>query len=210
MTPREQARQFWVTKGSYPYGPKIKERRLHEVNYLVPRLKEEETISDLGCGDGSLIRCLNELLDVKWWFAADLSSDLMDGLDSLATTAVIDLYGNLDLPKTDVTIMAGVLPFIFDDVIVDRVLGAIQSPRLLLRTPCTILDNRVEVNEFSEALGEDYAAIYRTLQETIALIDRHFMITSIDRVYPDEIESIEFDTRQFYFEGHKWADRRGT
>ena len=169
MTPREQAKKFWTTKSSYPYGEKIKARRLHEVNYLVPRLAGAKTILDLGCGDGSLIRCLDELLVVDQWFAYDISPGLVQGLEDMASAAVtwtkvVDLYKNPSLPSTDATIMAGVLPFIFEDEVVDRILATIDSPRVFIRTPCTLLDTRVEVNGFSEALDEDYAAVYRTVR----------------------------------------------
>ena len=202
MTPRERAREFWTTKIRYPYGDKIKARRLYEINYLVPRLQTDRTILDLGCGDGSLIRCLDKLLVVDQWFAYDISARLIIELYEIATTAVVDLYKEIDLPTTDATIMAGVFPFIFEDEVVDRILANIQSPNLFVRVPCTIHDTRVQVNEFSEDLGEEYAAVYRTVPEMWGLLDKHFTITSIDRVYPDKIESLEFSTRQFYFRCH--------
>jgi len=56
------------------------------------------------------------------------------------------------------------------------------------------------INAWSEDLRAHYASVYRTLDEITHLIARHFDVVSVDRVYPDEIES-RYGTKQYYVEG---------
>ena len=54
------------------------------------------------------------------------------------------------------------------------------------------------VNVYSDKLKSNYSSKYRTVSNVLKTLEKHFVVESIDRVYPDEIES-EFDTKQFYF-----------
>ena len=58
------AKEFWTTQTEYPEYGTIKQRRLHELQYIVPKLSGN-TLLDLGCGDGALLNCLVELTDFK-------------------------------------------------------------------------------------------------------------------------------------------------
>jgi hypothetical protein len=50
MENRKVAKVFWNESSEYPSNGIIKERRLHEVNYIVPKLKNAGSLLDLGCG----------------------------------------------------------------------------------------------------------------------------------------------------------------
>jgi hypothetical protein len=188
------AREFWKEQKDYPF-PFTRRRRIHELNYLIPRLEKVagKRLLDLGCGDGSLLECLLRLTDFEELHGYDVAADLLAGIDPRVKTCVYDLTKPGPLPQVDATIIAGVIQYLFDDDAVDNVLSLVTSPIVWIRSTCTL-------RESDEAVDRDgYASLYRTIPRTHALIARHFEVTAIDRVYPDEIES-PFGTKQFYFE----------
>ena len=148
---------------------------------------------DLGCGDGSLLACLIRLTDFEEYYGLDVAQDLLKEVDPRVKTAVYDLLSPGPLPATDVTIVAGVIQYVFDDEAVRRALSLIHSPLVLVRSTCTLLP------EDERVVRDDYGSLYRTLQHTLALLSEDFVVAAVDRVYPDEIES-KFGTKQFYFE----------
>lgn len=190
----ETAKEYWKGVGEYPFGF-TRGRRIHELNYLVPKLKGK-TLLDLGCGDGSLLNCLVHLTEFETYYGFDLSEELLKGVNPKVKTAVYDLTNPTSLPEVDVTIIAGVIQYVFQDEAVERVLAEVNSPVVFIRSTCTL-------KEEDEAVEKDgYASLYRTLGHTLALLSKHFEIRAVDRVYPDNIES-PFGTKQFYFEAHK-------
>lgn len=197
------ASTFWKNSKSYPEYGTIKQRRLYEINYLVPKLRGE-TILDLGCGDGALLNCLINLLDFKEVYGYDYSESLLENLHPSVKSRSFDVYKDdlTSLPETTETIFAGVLPFVFEDEYVLKVLKSIKSERLFLRTPCTLKDESELVKTYSEHLKSNYASYYRTIDHVISLMKQTHRIESVDRVYPDEIES-QFGTKQFYVIGTK-------
>jgi len=192
----ETAKKFWQDSVEYPEYGTIKERRLYELNYLVPKLKGESLL-DLGCGDGALLNCLINLTHFKKLYGYDLSANLLKHVHPLIETKVYDCYKPDPLPNTDVTIVAGVLPFLFEDKVVDRVLELVKSPVLFLRTPCALGKESIYVNKYSQELKRDYASLYRTISQVMDIVSKRFKIESVDRIYPDSIES-KFGTKQFY------------
>ena len=72
------------------------------------------------------------------------------------------------------------------------------TKKLFLRSPCTLKAEDEYVNVYSDKLKSNYSSKYRTVSNMIKSLEKYFVIESIDRVYPDNIES-EFDTKQFYF-----------
>ena len=192
------AKDFWGKSKKYPEYGTIKKRRFHELSYLVPQLYGVQTLLDLGCGDGALISCLKRLTDIKKYYAYDYAEGLLDLVDKDIEMAVYDCYTPTELPSTDVTVFAGVLPFLFKDEEVYALLDEINSPVLFVRTPCTLLDKDELVNTYSEKLKADYSANYRTVKNVLRLLSARFKVERVLRSYPDEIES-EFGTKQFYF-----------
>lgn len=192
-----KAKDFWTQQKKYPDYGTTKERRLHELNYLVPRLKNISSVLDLGCGDGSLIRCLHELTDIETYYAYDVSENLISNVPDYAIKKVYDIYNLEKIPATEVTLMTGVSYCIFEDEILKEFLNMINSDILYIRDPLTLKDSRENVITYSEKLKSNYAGCYRTISEYIDLLS-DWNITEINRIYPDSIES-KFGTKQFYF-----------
>lgn len=191
----EKAKQFWTSQSEYPKYGTIKQRRLHELNYLVPKVFSKTSLLDLGCGDGALIKALKVLTDIKTYYAYDVATNLMTDIPAIKKP--YDCTSPDTLPQTDVTVFAGVIPFLEDEH-VHATLEQIQSPLVYIKAPCSVDEDDIEVNTYSEKLKQDYASRYRTVPNMIKLIEPHFEIKEIIRAYPDEIES-EFGTKQYIF-----------
>ena len=193
----ETARSYWQSQQQYPFAF-TRRRRLFELDYLVPRLQRVEgnRLLDLGCGDGSLLECLLRLTDFDEFHGYDVAAALLQQIDPRVTTKVYDITRPGPLPEVDATIVAGVIQYVFDDDTIDRLLARVTSPVVWIRSTCTLRGRREEVE------NDGYASCYRTVPETFELIARHFEVTAVDRIYPDEIES-KFGTKQFYFEGRR-------
>jgi SAM-dependent methyltransferase len=196
------AKAFWHGLKSYPSYPFLKERRLVEIAYILRSIPSEaESLLDFGCGDGSTLVLLRELSSIKELWGLDLSERLIEigktKLGNTASLAVADFTEVEEIPPTDITLSLGVLPYIFDLELARRYLALIGSRRLILRSPCSV-EGRIEINKYSEDLGAQYAAVYRTLEEIEELLTDRFDILSVERAYPDEIES-KYGTKQFFF-----------
>jgi trans-aconitate methyltransferase len=201
--PYNTSKKFWTSADQYPNYGTTKQRRMHELNYLVPRLKGD-TLVDLGCGDGALLNCLINLTGFNNFYGFDLSEKLMENLHPSIKRQVFDFYSfkSEDIPQPDVVIIAGAIAYIFDDDVVDHVLGSLSTDRLFLRVPCTLKSESELINNYSADLESEYASMYRTLPAVKNLISQHFDLVAVDRVYPDEIES-NYGTKQYYIEGIK-------
>lgn len=195
------AKDFWTSKKTYPEYGTIKQRRLHELNYLVPKLKGK-TILDLGCGDGALANCLINLIDFEKFYAYDWSESLIENLNPQIIKQVYDCNNPQTLPKVDVIIFAGVVPFIFDDEKLLSLFNYFDANEIFIRAPCTEKNEREIVKTYSEHLKENYASVYRTVSELSKLINKKFNLLNVTRVYPDDIES-NFGTKQYYFHALK-------
>jgi hypothetical protein len=193
----ETATAYWKSQTSYPFAF-TRRRRIHELNYLVPRLARTggKRLLDVGCGDGSLLECLLRLTDFEEFHGVDVAGDLLRDIDPRVRTAVFDISNPGALPEADAVIVAGVIQYVFDDETVAALFARIQSPIMWVRSTCTLAPQREDVTK------DDYASSYRTVPQTYALISRHFKVTAVDRVYPDDLESA-FGTKQFYFEARR-------
>jgi len=133
---KDTARKFWVNQEQYPNYGTIKDRRLHELNYLIPKIKDKGSLLDLGCGDGALIKCLKELTNIETFYAFDIAEKMMVNIPAI--TGYYDCYNPVDLPKTDVTVFSGVIPFLFDEDIIHDNLSRIQSDLIYIKSPCSM------------------------------------------------------------------------
>ena len=193
----ETATAFWKAQSEYPFAF-TRKRRIHELNYLVPRLARSggKRLLDLGCGDGSLLECLLRLTDFEEFHGYDVSAELLRGIDPRVQTAVFDIAKPGPLPQVDCAIVAGVIQYVFDDELVADLFARMPAPIVWVRSTCTLKDQTERVER------DGYASCYRTLPETHALLSRHYEIAAVDRIYPDELESA-FGTKQFYFEARR-------
>lgn len=196
---RETAKKFWQGSKQYPAYGNIKQRRWYELEFILPYLAfhNSKKVLDLGCGDGSLIRCLKELTDIEKFYAYDFSPSLLTGamLEGVETK-VYDCYEPDTLPEVDMTIMAGLIQYL-DDETLDRLLSLVKSP-VLIRTACSMDGKDIAVDKHSEKLGKQYASLYRTPRHTSDIISKYFTIKRMKYVYPPHIDS-EFGTRQIYY-----------
>ena len=193
----ETATAFWKSQSQYPFAF-TRKRRIHELNYLVPRLARAggKSLLDLGCGDGSLLECLLRLTDFEEFYGYDVSADLLRGIDPRVKTAVFDIMKPGPLPQVDAAIVAGVIQYVFDDAAIDALFASMTAPIVWVRSTCTLKDQAERVDR------DGYASYYRTVPQTHALLSRCYEISAVDRVYPDELESA-FGTKQFYFEARR-------
>lgn len=193
----DTAIEYWKSQKNYPFQF-TKLRRIHELNYLVGRLHKVQgtRLLDLGCGDGSLLECLLRLTDFEEYHGYDVAADLLKNIDPRVQTKVYDMNDPGPLPEVDGAIIAGVIQYLFDEAAVDKVLSLLRSPVVWIRSTCTLKA------EDEPVVRDGYASKYRTIPNTLALISKHFEVTAVDRVYPDEIES-PFGTKQFYFEARR-------
>lgn len=193
------AKKFWRTRKQYPNYPFVKERRLEEINYLVPKIKDKESVIDIGCAEGELLHCLMHLTNIKKFYGYDIASHLLKKVHPSVATKVYDCDKPTKLPKTDVAILGAVLPYLFDDEAVLRMLSVINSDLVFIRMMCTLEDQDQIFNAYSPNLKGDYAVRYMTLGHTLELIKKFFIVEDVRRIYPDKIES-RYGTKQFYFQ----------
>lgn len=182
-------------RDTYPSFPYIKERRLHELNWLVPRLAGQgKSLLDVGCGDGALVNCLYHLTDLQL-SACDFAEKLMRGVNPRIPTFLYDCRQPGPLPPTDIVVIAGVFPYLFEDREVRALLQQVTAPLLFVRSPCGS-DELIET--FSRELGAPYKSRYRSVDQLKALLLERYPHVDAHRAYPDDIESA-FGTKQWYF-----------
>jgi|TARA_R100000093_G_scaffold18047_1_gene10448 SAM-dependent methyltransferase len=202
----DTSREFWKKQNFYPsYGNLIKKRRLYETAFLTEWIWKNNpaSLADIGCGNGSTITMLIELTDIINFYAYDISLKMLEKIDtrnkrgSIITTQLVDLCDNkIPFENVDVTTILGVHMYLTDDQI-KKQFENISSKTIILRDPCGLFHE--EINKFSDALGEEYSAVYRTKDEYIKLYEEcGYKVTYSKRAYPDDIES-DFGTHQYFF-----------
>lgn len=197
------ARNFWTSRTNYPNYPHVLHRRLIDANYVAERTYSLSSILDLGCGDGSLLLSIREFTQIKIFYGYDISPNMLRLLKVKwgnypgLTTRVTDFITEI-LPEADVTTALGSFNYVFEDDQLCSVLHKINSKLLIARASCTLKKENELINTYSEDLQSEYAAIYRTVGNLVAILNEHFFITEIHRAYSDEIES-NYGTKHFFF-----------
>lgn len=198
----QTAKSFWRSRNNYPPYDHVEERRLHDIKYIAPRVGASKSLLDLGCGDGIISLVLSHLTRISKFILVDYSTLLDPEAAGKFNFHCKDLSKARNFPKTDAAICLGLFPYIFDDNDLSDLMASLGTKKLIVRTPCTLDAKDEVINRHSEALDAQYAAVYRTLKNTISIIEPHFKIKEVERIYPDRIES-KFGTKQFilYCEG---------
>jgi len=210
-TLRGVARKFWTQSRQNAflgagYNHQTKARRLRDLNFIAERIAGAKSIIDIGCGDGGTMMAMREVSGISEFHMWDQSRPFIRELrrrwgrhPARLHARAVDLSRDLPaIPETDVAVLLGVTPYLFSDADVHRLLDAVPAKKVILRSPCTMLPEDEVVSTYSEALGAEYAAIYRTVPNLTAMLGRRHNILESGRIWPDEIES-KFGTRQFAF-----------
>jgi SAM-dependent methyltransferase len=189
------ANKFWKNSKEYPPFPFRYERRLCDLEYIVPKLKGVKSFLDLGCGDGWLIKCLQGLTDIKTFYAYDLSENLL-GHVSGAQKKVYDINAKNPepLPPVDVVYMGAVTQYVEDKPLIEM-LKNLKCP-VIIKTPCA--DTQYRIDGESKELGGGYASIYRSLPDMYELLAHGgYAVKTVERAYSDSLES-KFGTKQVF------------
>jgi len=195
---------FWNSRKEYPPVIYNFQRRYLDLGIILKYIDDANSVLDLGCGEGQNLLLLRELTSIKNYYAYDLSKIFIKNLIKRwgkypgLETKVVNFIKTSNLPETDMCICMGAVPYILNDNDLKYILSNIKSKLFICRTPCTLESGRIEIDKFSEEFEDNYAAVYRTMPEYISIISEFFVIKSIDRCYPDEIES-EYGSKQFFF-----------
>lgn len=202
MNTAETAKNFWVNQTYYPSYPFIKERRKYELDFLLKNIPSEtQSLLDLGCGNGSTTILLRETTYIKDFYCYDISQAMLSTIggnrDSQLHTQTFDVNSdNLEFPQVDVTICMNMFPYVFSDEKLKDIVANLKSNTFITRISCD--SDRIEINKFSEDLGRDYSAVYRTINEYIHLFGKYYTEVTMTRAYPDEIES-KYNNKQYFF-----------
>jgi|688.fasta_scaffold12754_9 hypothetical protein len=193
---------FWISKKEYPNYPFIKERRKYELDFLLENIpKDTNTLLDIGCGDGSTVILLRETTYIKDFYCYDIAEGLMSGnwgeRDSKIIKKTVDFNIDRSLPVTDVTISMNIFPCIFDDAVLDSIIGNIKSDIFLTRITCEHSE-RLTINKYSEDLSDHIASVYRTVEEYLEVLKKYYPYVEYRRSFPDKIES-KYGTKQYFF-----------
>jgi SAM-dependent methyltransferase len=204
MNVTKVALNFWKNRKQYPNYPHTLQRRLIDVNFVVEKLSGVKSILDLGCGEGAMLLALRGFTEIDTFYGYDISPNLIEkllnewGKSNGLSVEVINLITIEKLPETDVTLSMGSFSYIFKDEELHKLLRNVKSDLLIVRASCTLNKEDEVINKFSEDLGENYAAIYRTVSNYKSILSKHFIVSEISRAYPDEIES-KYGTKHFFF-----------
>ncbi len=198
------AEKFWKTRKKYPPVTCNYQRRYLDLGMILNHINGVNSVLDLGCGEGQVLLMLRELTNINKYYAYDLSqifiSNLIKrwGYCSKLKAHTVNFTTTVDFPKTDMCICMGVMLYVLDDNDLKHMLSNIKSKKFICRVPCNLGVDRIEIDKFSKDYGDNYAAVYRTIPEYISILSEYFNIKSIDRCYPDEIES-KYGSKQFFF-----------
>ena len=200
------AQNFWEERRVYPQFPSMLRRRFIDLTFVLNYAANTSSILDLGCGDGYLLFLLRELTQIKDFYAYDMSTDLMNELNrkwfrdggKCLYNKTTNFIEEEIFPQTELTVCFGSFPFIFEVKDLESVLEKINSPKLLVRSPCSVDGDSVLINKFSEELCAEYSAIYRTPGQYFSILSEYFEVEEMVRSYPDDIES-KYGTKHFFF-----------
>jgi len=198
------AEEFWRTRVEYPPVHCNSRRRYLDLGVILNHVGEVKSLLDLGCGEGQNLLMLRELTDIVYYCGFDLCENFIHGLRKRwgehpgLIVRTLDFVDTPGFPKVDLCLCMGVLLYVFDDDELRNMFARLKTKKLICRMPCTLTTKRLVVSEFSEEYGAVYSAVYRTVAEYISILSESFVIKSVDRCYPDEIES-RYGSKQFVF-----------
>ena len=199
------AEDFWTSQNLYPEYPNLNARRIIDVNFIINTINNPKSLLDIGCGDGYLIRVLRELTDIEEFHGNDLSKKLIKqfldncgrSIKSSLTLSYGSIFDNVILP-TDVTLAMGSLPYIFELSDLKKLILSIESNMFIARSPCTLKETDEYIDVYSDQLGSNYSAVYRTIETYSNIFKSFYKVVELTKAYPDDIES-KYGTKHYFF-----------
>lgn len=199
--------------------PELAETRdRYEKDIVLPMLAvcAQDRVLDIGCGIGRWADMLAG--KVAHYHGTDVFDNLIEiarnRLDghpgiSFQTIPAQDIApATLDVPSPyDLVMIAGVLHYMNDDVCLRTLSAAAatagESARIFIRGPIAIEDRLTLDRFWSEELGHEYSAIYRTHAEMLdmfrqTLVPHGFSVDVDGPLYPDALNN-RAETRQHIF-----------
>ena len=204
------SRSFWEKQITYPQYGTTKQRRMHELQYIMAIIPsvDPKILLDIGCGTGSTVTLLRELTHIETYYCFDISPGMLSSIDtnelrgSRVIKSEMDLAkegssSTLTFPDADLTLALGVFQC-FPDYVVQAVMNSVPSKHLIIRNACyTPLQGSQQVVTVSEKLKSEYACVYRTFDDYVRLAAScNWDVLDMRRAFPDAIES-EFGSKQW-------------
>ncbi len=199
MLNKEKIDKFWRNRSE------IKDPRLathfkhdeclnYDINFILKYVSSYSHILDLGCGTGAIVNRLEPY--VTHITAIDKNSAFLTFcIDSpKIVKKTVDIANYDDTKQYDLIIIFGVLNYLNDDEVTQlykrchRFLK--KNGKLLIKHACGIHED-VIIDNYSEALGQCYHALYRSLIKDQQLIADSFSHYSVVDIYPSYLNPWE-------------------
>ncbi len=197
----------------------VKRRNEKEVEVLLPKLelRPDSKVLDIACGIGrwaDAIEC-----NIKEYCGVDFCEDLIDlarkrnmDMDNRfflvgRSTEIEDVLRRERKENYNRVLFIGALMYLNDEDIMETLSQTVrvceQSTIICIREPIGIEERLTLKKQFSDELGEEYSAIYRTRDELVeifetALINKGFVIDEENYLFEDGLNNRK-ETRQYYF-----------
>lgn len=186
ISTKENAHATMLT--SFNKNKKLQEKQTdQEVKIFSKYIKKQNTILDLGCGNGRLSVPFSKLC--KKIVCVDASEKLLknfierrNNIELIAQDA-LKFVKRKNCKHYDIVIMSGLLQN-FDDHEFNNFVKNIKNvchskTKLLIRVSVGVKDRVNIINQFSESLNELYTAYYRTTDELLKAFERFKKIEEI-------------------------------
>lgn len=205
MNKNETCENFWKKRKKYPNYGFRQERLYNDVINIWPYLKNINSFADVGCGDGSFCKIIYNFCKPSFIYACDINNYWIRKLKKQfdkkhSKLEVVNLLKIKNkIPKTDIVFCMGIFIYFFQNKEIINLLKNIDSNKIIIRIPCSLSNNDILINKYSEDLKDNYSAIYRTVDNFSVIIKKTLgIIPIVKRAWPDEIES-KYGTNQFLF-----------
>jgi len=203
---QEVVNSFWSKKNK-PESYWISEERIsYNIKWISRVLNAPRCLIDAGTGDGTLLARIIEIFPVKKCIIVDINPiNIMNAKDKLlAINPEMEVQAecgdilDLNVGAIDLFLALGLFHYALEDFSIVDILNHIQAKQLLVRVPCTMKPDDELIVKYSQELGSEYAAKYRTVDNMKKLLSEFYTIKSCERIFPDHIES-KYGTKQFAF-----------
>lgn len=195
MLVKEKVTEFWRER------TKIKDPRLathfkhddaldYDVKFILNHIGENFHVLDLGCGTGAIVNSLEPY--VAKIMAVDSSEHFLKFcIDSpKIVKKVVDLPYYEDDDQYDVILLFGILNFLNNDEVIQlyKICQKLLKEKgmLLIKHACAVHEDLL-IDNYSEVLGQDYHALYRSLANDQQLISKIFSSHVVVDIYPKHL-----------------------